>query len=131
MTSLRGTILAENGDPINDLEGITLMGSFIEKNGRVGTEGLIQKQIVTKVSPNHTCVAPGTIGSKVDLKPRTCDLESQLNREEEAIVTVKAGMSEEIQRLKFILHTKGILLEAKEQPVRRSNRRRKLRVYFP
>ena len=75
-------------------------------------------------------LAPGTIGSKEDLKP-ICDVESQLNREEEAIVTVKAGMSEEIQRLKFILHTKGILLEAKEQPVRRSNRRRKLRVYFP
>jgi uncharacterized protein YicC (UPF0701 family) len=76
-------------------------------------------------------LAPGTIGSKEDLKARTCDLESQLNREEEAIVTVKPGMSEEIQRLKSKLHAKGILLEAKEEPVGRSNRRRKLRVYFP
>ena len=67
MTSLRGTILAENGDPINDLEGITLMGSFIEKNGRLGTEGLIQKQIVTEVPTNDTCVS--TWNNRVERRP--------------------------------------------------------------
>jgi uncharacterized protein YicC (UPF0701 family) len=99
--------------------------------GGFGTKGLIQKQIGTEVSTNDTCVSTWNNRSKEDLKARTCDLESQLNREEEAIVTVKTGMSEEIQRLKSKLHAKEIPLEAKEEPVRRSNRRCKLQVYFP
>jgi hypothetical protein len=58
------------------------------------------------------------------------DLESPMNREEKEIVEVKAGMSEEIERVKSASNTKRILLKAKQR-ARPSNRRRNIRVYIP
>ena len=54
----------------------------------------------------------------------------KLNGEEKEIVEVKAGMSEEIERVKSASNTQGILLKAKQR-ARPSNRRRNIRVYIP
>jgi hypothetical protein len=61
---------------------------------------------------------------------RICDLETHINREEKETVTAKAGGSEEIKRAHSEFDTTENLPEAKET-VRPSNRRRKIRVYFP
>jgi hypothetical protein len=72
-----------------------------------------------------------TIGSEENLNARVSDLESQLRQKEEELIKVKVEMSEEIQRLKSELHAMEILLNTKEEQIRRSNRRTKLRVYLP
>ena len=120
MTALPGTILAEKVGPLSE---VTLMGSLVEEKGGLDTKGPIQEQVGTEVSTNDPYVAPATSGSKEHLEASTCDLESQPNQNEEQI-------SEESQSLKS-QHTNEILLQTKEKPARRSNRRRKLRVYFP
>jgi hypothetical protein len=61
---------------------------------------------------------------------RICDWEPPMNGEEKEIVEVKAGMSEETERVESPFNTRGILLKAKER-ARPSNRRRKIRVYIP
>ena len=65
-----------------------------------------------------------------EVTTRICDLECPMNPEEKEIVEVKAGMSEEIERVKSASNTKGILLKAKQR-ARPSNRRRNTRVYIP
>jgi hypothetical protein len=69
------------------------------------------------------------LGAKVST--RICDLEPPMNREEKEIVEVKAGMSEEIERVKSTSNTTGIPFKAKKETARPSNRRRKIRVYIP
>ena len=65
-----------------------------------------------------------------EVSTRICDLESPMNPDEKEIVAVKAGMSEEIERVKSASNTKGILLKAKQRAWP-SNRRRNIRVYIP
>src|SRR5918996_1821099 len=101
------------------------MGSFLEENGGLDTKGLIQEQTGTEVSTNDMHVAPAVKESKEDLRARTGDPESHPNQAAEQSVTVKAGMSEEIQSLKSKLHANETLVEARKKPARRSNRRRK------
>ncbi|HEY2974424.1 MAG TPA: hypothetical protein VGJ48_18040 [Pyrinomonadaceae bacterium] len=107
------------------------MGFFVERNGGLGNNGLIQEQKGAD-SPNaiHTS-PPATMASEEDLKARIYDLQCQLNEKQEEIIKVKVQMSEEIQQLKSELHAMSILLNAKEEQARRSNRRSKLRVYLP
>ncbi|MGH7772863.1 MAG: hypothetical protein ACREQA_11600 [Candidatus Binatia bacterium] len=71
------------------------------------------------------------MGSEENLKERIHDLECQLRHKEEEIIKVKVEMSGEIQRLKSELHVMKTLLNAKEEQIRRSSRRPKLRVYLP
>ena len=79
---------------------------------------------------NHTYVAPATQESEGNVKTTISDLEPNINQEEKEIVTVKAGLSEEIKRAHSEFDTTEILPEAKET-ARPSNRRRKIRVYLP
>jgi hypothetical protein len=82
------------------------MESFREKNGGLGSNRLIQEQIETEVSRNDTYTEAAAIGSEENLKARICDLQPHINQEEKEILTVK-------------------------ETTRRSNRRRKVRVYLP
>lgn len=59
-----------------------------------------------------------------------CSLEPHVNRVEEETVTAKAGLAEEINRAPSEFDTTEILPKA-EKTARPSNRRRKIRVYFP
>jgi hypothetical protein len=65
---------------------------------------------------------------EAEVSTRTRDLEPSIDRQEQEIVEVKAGMSEE--RIESTFNTSGILLKSKER-ARPSNRRRKIRVYIP
>jgi hypothetical protein len=87
-------------------------GIFQEKTGGLGSHRLFQEQI-------------GDRGLDEDLR-----FGAPMNGEEKEIVEVKAGMSEEIERVESPFNTRGILLKAKER-ARPSNRRRKIRVYIP
>jgi hypothetical protein len=88
------------------------MDYFRKKNGGLGRNRVIQEQIGAEFST------------------RICNSEPHINQEEKEIVRVKAEISEEIERAEPEVNTTEILLEAKEA-ARPSNRRRKLRVYFP
>jgi hypothetical protein len=81
------------------------MESFRDKNGGLGSNRLIQEQIGTEVLRNDTHPEPAAIRSEENLKARICDLRPHINEEKE-------------------------ILRVKET-ARRSNRRRKVRVYFP
>jgi len=109
------------------------MGCFVEENGDLGRNGLIQEQMDREVSPHATPTraAPAIMASEENLKARISDLGCQLNEKEEEIKKVRVEMSEEIRRLKSELDAMGILLNAKEEQARRSNRRSKLRIYLP
>ena len=87
------------------IRGVTLMESFRGKNGGLGSNRLIQEQIGTEVLRNDTHPEPAAIRSEENLKARICDLQPHINEEKE-------------------------ILRVKET-ARRSNRRRKVRVYFP
>ena len=88
------------------------MESFREKSAGLSSNQLTQEQIGAECST------------------RICDLALHESREEKQIVRVKAGLSEDIERLESEFKTTGIPLKGKEK-AQPSNRRRKLRVYFP
>jgi hypothetical protein len=88
------------------------MKSIREKNSGFGSNRLSQEQIGTEFST------------------RICDLESHVNRDEKETVRAKEGIAEEIKREDYESDTTRIPRKAKEA-ARPSNRRRKLRVYFP
>jgi hypothetical protein len=104
------------------------MESFAEKNGGFGSNRLIQEPIGTAFSRNDTYMAPAAIRSEENLKARICDLESQ---EEKEIVRNKAMMLKGTARVDSEFNTMEILLTAKKETSRSSNRRRKIRVYLP
>jgi hypothetical protein len=106
------------------------MESFAEKNGGFGSNRLIQEPIGTAFSRNDTYMAPAAIRSEENLKARICDLESHINQEEK-VVRDKAMMLKESERVDPEFNTAGILLKAKKETSRSSNRRRKIRVYLP
>jgi hypothetical protein len=88
------------------------MDYFREKNGGLGRNRVIQEQIAAEFST------------------RICNLEPHIKQEEKEVVRVKVEISEEIERAEPEVNTTEILLKVKEA-ARPSNRRRKLRVYFP
>jgi hypothetical protein len=106
MTTLLGIIFAAKVDPLFVIRRVTLMESFREKNGGRGSNRLIQEQIETEVSRNDTYIEPAAIRSEENLKARIGDLQPHINQEEKEIFRVR-------------------------QTARISNRRRKVRVYFP
>jgi hypothetical protein len=94
--------------------------SFIDGNGGSGSNGLIQEQLGATVSPNATHTsAPQQWAPK---KTQGKDLRFG------ALTERERG---EIQRLNSKLDAMGILLNTKEKQIRRSKRRRKLRIYLP
>jgi hypothetical protein len=108
------------------------MRSFIDGNGGSGSNGLIQEELGATVSPNATHTsAPATMGSEETSRQESTILERQLNGKEQEMIKVKVEMSEEIQRLNSELHGMRIMLKGKEEQLRRSKRRSKLRVYLP
>jgi hypothetical protein len=108
------------------------MGFIVERKSSPGSDGLIGENLSARVSPTAMQTrGSATMGLEENLKARIYDLEYQLGQKEEDIIKVKVEMSEEIQRLKSELHAVEILLNAKEEQIRRSNRRTKLRVYLP
>lgn len=88
------------------------MESFREKNSGLSSNRLTGEQRVAEFS---------TV---------MCDLEPHVNRVEKETVTAKAGLAEEVNRAHSEFDTTEIPVEAKETG-RPSNRRRRLRVYFP
>lgn len=106
------------------------MRSFIDGNDESDTNGLIQEQLGAKISPKATHTsAPPTIGTEENVKASTNDLERQLNEKE--IINIKVEMSEEIHRRNSDPNAKGIPHNAKEEQIRRSKRRSRLRIYLP
>ena len=71
------------------------------------------------------------MGSEEISRQESSILERQPNGKEQEIIKVKVEMSEEIQRLNSGLDGMGTMLKGKEEQVRRSKRRSKLRVYLP
>jgi hypothetical protein len=107
------------------------MESFAKNNGP-DTNKLIEEHRSAEESPNATFTRPlASIGSEENLKAEMLDLECQLGQREEEIVQRKKEISEETQRLKPELKARGILLNGKEEQVRRSKTRSKRRIYFP
>ena len=94
---------------------------------------MIQEKLGATVSPNvtHTSDAPAIMGSEEISRQESTIVERQSNGKEQEIIKVKLEMSEEIQRLTSELDGMGIMLKGKEQQIRRSKRRSKLRVYLP
>ena len=92
---------------------------------------MIQEKLGATVLPNtmHTS-APAIMGSDEISRQESTIVERQSNGKEQGIIKVKVEMSEEIQR-KSELDGMGIMLKGKEEQIRRSKRRSKLRVYFP
>ncbi len=76
--------------------------AFKEKNGGLSSDQLIQEQIG----------------------------EPHMSREAKEIVRVEPVISEEIERFQSQCNTAGMLLKTKDK-TQSSNRRRKVRVYFP
>jgi hypothetical protein len=93
---------------------------------------MIQEKLGATVSPNamHTS-APAIMGSEEISRQESTILPRQSNGKEQGIIKVKVEMSEEIQRLNSELDGMGTMLKGKEEQVRRSKRRSKLRVYLP
>jgi hypothetical protein len=92
---------------------------------------MIQEKLGATVLPNPTHTsAPAIMGSEEISRQQSTILERQSNGKEQGIIKVKVEMSEEIQR-KSELDGMGIMLKGKEEQIRRSKRRSKLRVYFP
>jgi hypothetical protein len=93
---------------------------------------MIQEKLGATVSPNamHTS-APAIMGSEETSRQQSTILERQPNGKEQEMIKVKVEMSEEIQRLNSELDGMGTMLKGKEEQVRRSKRRSKLRVYLP
>jgi hypothetical protein len=97
-----------------------------------GSNRLIQEQqIDAEFSGNDTYIAPAAIESKESLKAKICDLEPHINQEEKEVVRDKAMMLKESQGVESEFNTTRILLKAKKETSRSSNRRRKIRVYLP
>jgi hypothetical protein len=71
------------------------------------------------------------MGSEEISRQESTIVERQSNGKEQEIIKVKVEMSEEIQRLNSELDGMGIMLKGKEEQIRRSKRRSKLRVYLP
>lgn len=106
------------------------MGSFVENQGPDSNQ-LIQEHLGAKGSQNATYTrALAAMGSEEHLIARIHDLECQVGQREEEIIKLKAEISEETQRLKSELQAMGLLLNAKEERIRRSNMRNKRRIYF-
>lgn len=107
MTTLLGIIFAAKVDPLFVIRRVTLMESFRKKNDGLGSNRLIQKQIGREVSRNEMHIEPASIRSEEKISRRgsaICD--PILTKEEKEIFRVR-------------------------QTARRSNRLRKVRVYFP
>ena len=109
------------------------MRSFIDGNGGSSSNVLIQEELgAQRFRPNATHIsAPAIMGSEETSTQESTILERQLNGKEQEIIKVKVEMSEEIQRLNSELDGMGIMLKGKEEQIRRSKRRSKLRVYLP
>lgn len=106
------------------------MGSFVENQGSDSNQ-LIPEHLGAMGSQNATYTTTiATLESEEHLKARIHDLECQLGQREEEIIKLKAEISEETQRLKSELQAMGLLLNAKEERIRRSNMRNKRRIYF-
>ena len=92
---------------------------------------MIQEKLGATVLPNPTHTsAPAIMGSEEISRQQSTIVERQSNGKKQGIIKVKVEMSEEIQR-KSELDGMGIMLKGKEEQIRRSKRRSKLRVYFP
>ena len=93
---------------------------------------MIQEKLGATVSPNDTHTsAPAIMESEEISRQESTIVERQSNGKEQEITKVKVEMSEEIQRLNSELDGMGIMLKGKEEQIRRSKRRSKLRVYLP
>ena len=92
---------------------------------------MIQEKLGATVSPNatHTSV-PAIMGSEEISRQQSTILERQSNGKEQEIIKVKVEMSEEIQQ-NSERDGIGTMLKGKEEQIRRSKRRNKLRVYLP
>jgi hypothetical protein len=106
MTTLLGIIFAAKVDPLFVIRRVTLMESFRKKNDGLGSNRLIQKQIGREVSRNEMHIEPAAIRSEENLKAGSAICNPILTKEEKEISRVR-------------------------QTARHSNRRRKVRVYFP
>jgi len=80
MTTLLGIIFAAKVDPLFVIRRVTLMESFRNKNDRLGSNRLIQKQIGREVSRNEMHIEPAAIRSEENLKARICDLQPNINQ---------------------------------------------------
>lgn len=106
------------------------MRLFIDGNDKSDSNGLIQEHLGAKISPKATPTsAPPMIGTEENAKASAHDLEHELNEKE--IIKIKVELSEEIQRRNSVPAAKGTLRNAKEEQIRRSKRRRRLRIYLP
>ena len=104
MTTLLGIIFAAKVDPLFVIRRVTLMESFRKKNDGLGSNRLIQKQIGREVSRNEMYIEPA--GQNTISRRGSAICNPILSKEEKEIFRVR-------------------------QTARRSNRRRKVRVYFP
>ena len=108
------------------------MRSFIDGNGGSNSNVLIQEELGATVSPKrYAYKRTRNNGSEQTSTQESTILERQLNGKEQEIIKVKVEMSEEIQRLNSELDGMGIMLKGKEEQIRRSKRRSKLRIYLP
>ena len=107
MTTLLGIIFAAKVDPLFVIRRVTLMESFRKKNDGLGSNRLIHKQIGREVSRNEMHIEPAAIRSEEKISRRGSAICNPiLTKEEKEIFRVR-------------------------QTARHSNRRRKVRVYFP
>ena len=92
---------------------------------------MIQEKLGATVWSNamHTSV-PAIMGSEEISRQQSTILERQSNGKEQEIIKVKVEMSEEIQQ-NSERDGIGTMLKGKEEQIRRSKRRSKLRVYLP
>src|SRR6266478_7803162 len=108
------------------------MRSFIDGNDGSNSNVLIQEELGATVSPKrYAYKRTRNNGSQETSRQESTILERQLNGKEQEIIKVKVEMSEEIERLNSELDGMGIMLQRKEELIRRSKRRSKLRIYLP
>ncbi len=106
MTTLLGIIFAAKVDPLFVIRRVTLIDSFRKKNDGLGSNRLIQKQIGREVSRNEMHIELQPYGQKKISRRGSAICNPILTKEEKEIFRVR-------------------------QTARHSNRRRKVRVYFP
>ena len=105
------------------------MGSFMENCGPDSNQPIREHRLASSQNATYT-TAIATLESEEQLKARIYDLECQLEQREEEIIKLRAEIFEETQRLKSELQAMGLLLNAKEEQIRRANMRNKRRIYF-
>ena len=107
------------------------MRSLNAGHGGSSSNGMIQEKLGATVLPNAThASAPAVMRSEEISRQESPILERQPKGKEQGIMKVKVEMSKEIQR-NSERDGIGTMLKGKEEQIRRSKRRSKLRVYLP